>query len=98
MSPRFQYRDVSPFPSVKPSSQVEAIFAISFNQLSRDVLSSFPPDFPPIPRNRGFRFPPRSVCVIPSETAVPGDTSTNTPDGTAVKVASNIIPAFTREW
>ena len=33
-----------------------------FNRLYRDVLSGFPPDFPPIPRNRGFDLPSQCLC------------------------------------
>jgi len=81
MSPCLSYRDVSSRPPLKPKPQLNPDFLIGSHFLSRDVLSNTPPDFPPIPKKRGFRFPPRRVCVITSKIAVPGATSTNTPGG-----------------
>lgn len=81
MSWRLHYRDVSRFKSVKLKSQIKPDFSISFHRLSWDVFSSFPPEFPPIARNRHFRFSPSSVCAKPSETAILESAHANAPNG-----------------
>jgi len=51
--------------------------------------------FAPIARNRRFRFPPRRVCVMPSNTACPGNVFANTVD-TRHKRLPSLFAAISR--
>ncbi len=52
------------------------------------------PQIPPGSQNRGLSIPPRSVCAMPSETAVPGAASTNTPGGRRGERCFQHYPSF----